>query len=74
MLLWPVHMDIISSLPAPSYCSGQVYMDIAAFRAAGHVYPKLEPWKAKATESEMEESEVSYTLILVAVLLVSRVR
>ena len=37
--------------------NGSVYMDIAAFKAAGFAYPKLEPSKGKATEAEMEESE-----------------
>merc|ERR1719380_584867 len=37
--------------------NGSVYMDIGAFRAAGHDYPKLEPSKGKATEAEMAESE-----------------
>lgn len=41
--------------------NGSVYMDICAFRAAGHEYPKLEPSKAKATEAEMEESEGAHT-------------
>ena len=38
--------------------NGSVYMDLNAFKAAGHDYPKLEPSKAKATEAEMAESEV----------------
>ena len=37
--------------------NGSVYMDIAAYRAAGHDYPKLEPSKGKATAAEMAESE-----------------
>uniref|UniRef100_A0A7S0LM51 cysteine--tRNA ligase n=1 Tax=Coccolithus braarudii TaxID=221442 RepID=A0A7S0LM51_9EUKA len=37
--------------------NGSVYMDIGACRSKGHVYPKLEPSKAKATQAEMEESE-----------------
>ena len=37
--------------------NGSVYMDIAAFKAAGHHYPKLEPSKGRATEAEMAESE-----------------
>ena len=37
--------------------NGSVYMDIAAFRAAGHSYPKLDPSKGKATAAEMAESE-----------------
>ncbi|KAL1524602.1 hypothetical protein AB1Y20_019491 [Prymnesium parvum] len=37
--------------------NGSVYMDITAFRAAGHAYPKLDPSKAKATAAEMAESE-----------------
>ena len=37
--------------------NGSIYMDIGAFRRAGHSYPKLEPSKGKASAAEMEESE-----------------
>lgn len=40
--------------------NGSVYMDLAAFKRAGHDYPKLQPSKGKATEAEMEESEGSH--------------
>jgi len=40
--------------------NGSVYMDIAAFKTAGHAYPKLEPSKGKATEAEMAESEGTF--------------
>jgi len=43
--------------------NGSVYMDIGAFKAAGHHYPKLEPSKGKATEAEMAESEGSHTAV-----------
>jgi cysteinyl-tRNA synthetase len=40
---------------------GSIYMDLAAFRRAGHAYPKLQPSKGVATAAEMEESEGSHT-------------
>ena len=52
----PEIIEYIEQIMSNGYCyesNGSVYMDIGAFRSAGHDYPKLEPSKGKATEADL---------------------